>query len=175
MTHAAGLAAPFAGAAVSSAVAFSGLSRRYYAGELSLDELCELGQLACVEGAFVGLAAASGQAVLPIPLLGAAVGAVAARMLTSLAKDLLARDQEELAARIQRAHESRMALLDAASRRLVEGVLARYDALGSLTDAAFDRDKNVELRLSASARLAEAYGVSGVLESVDDIDDYFLR
>lgn len=175
LTHAAGLAAPFAGAAVSSAMAFSGLSRRYYAGELSLEELCELGQLTCLEGAFVGLAAASGQAVLPIPLLGAAVGAIVARMLASLAKDLLARDQEALAERLRLAQASRMALLDEASRHLVEGVLARYDALGSLTDAAFDRDKNVELRLAASARLAQAYGVSDALESVDEIDDYFLR
>jgi hypothetical protein len=174
LTHAAGVAAPFAGALVSSAMAVA-LTRCYQAGELSLDELSELGQLACVEGAVVGLAAAAGQAAIPVPALGATVGAIAGRLLASWARELLA-GEPPLTERLSQEHDERMRQLDEASRRFVEGMLARYEALGALTEAAFDPSKNLAMRLTASVCLAHAHGVPQqlVLESVEDVDAFIL-
>jgi hypothetical protein len=175
LTHAAGVAAPFAGAMVSSAMAVAALTRRYQAGELSLDELSELGQLACVEGAVVGLAAAAGQVAIPVPALGATVGAIAGRLLASWARERLA-GERALADRLRQEHDARMRQLDEAARRFVEDMLARYETLGALTEAAFDPSRNLEMRLAASVRLAHAHGVPRqlVLESVEDIDAFIL-
>jgi len=55
LTNYADLAAPFAGAVVSSSLAVGQLAQRYKRGEIAFDEFVGLGQVACLEGAVVGL------------------------------------------------------------------------------------------------------------------------
>lgn len=176
LTNYAEFAAPFAGAVVSSAMAVADLTRRYHAGEISLDEYCELGQVACLEGAVVGLTAAVGQTLIPVPVLGAAVGAIAGRMLVSFSKALLDQDSKALAARLRVEHDHRVAHLDRAYREFLDGLLRRYDLLGMLTARAFDVNANIELRFAASVDLARSYGVreGTILKTVGDVDRFIL-
>jgi hypothetical protein len=176
LTQYADLAAPFAGAFVSSTMALVSLTKRYHDGELSFNELVELGQLACVEGAIVGLASALGQAVIPIPAVGALVGAVAGRWLVSLGKDFLGQDGAKLASRLESEHRARMAALDHEVSKFVAKMIVEYERLGSLTRAAFDLNRNAALRLEASVDLARAYSVeeSKIIHSVDELDAFML-
>src|SRR5690606_26602966 len=126
--------------------------------------------------AVVGLAAAAGQALIPVPVVGAAVGAIAGRMLVSFSRDLLDRDSKALAARLKAEHDERIERLDSAYRAFLAGMLQRYDELGTLTASAFDLDMNVDLRLATSVELARAHGVAEgqILRSTDDVDRFFL-
>lgn len=176
LTNHAGLAAPFAGAIVSSALSVAELSKRYHAGDIALDEFVELGQIACLEGAVVGLATAAGQTLIPIPVLGGLVGAAAGRLLVSLARDTLDERDRALADALRQRLDAHLVTLDAAHQRFVGEMLARYDALGDLTRRAFDLDTNVELRVAASVELARAYGVpdADLLITENATDDFFL-
>lgn len=176
LTNYADMAAPFAGAVVSSSLAVGQLAVRYKRGEIEFDEFVALGQVACLEGAVVGLASALGQAVIPIPAVGALVGAVAGRWLVSLARDHLAEQESELRARLDAEFNDFCSRLDAEYQRFVQSMLLEYDRLGRLADAAFDLSRNVALRLDLSVELARGYGVSEteILHNVDEIDAFML-
>lgn len=176
LTNYARLAAPFAGAVVSSAASVGELARRYYAGQISFDEFCELGMVSCIEGAVVGLAAAVGQALIPVPVLGATLGAIAGRLLASSCRDLLERDSKAVAARMRAQYVEMLANVDYAGRQFIETVTAWFERIGDLTAAAFDVQANVDLRLIASVQLARAHGVEerNILETIDDVDRFFL-
>ena len=176
LTNYANMAAPFAGAVVSSSLAVGQLAVRYKSGEIQFDEFVALGQVACLEGAVVGLASALGQAVIPIPAVGALVGAVAGRWLVSLARDHLAEENAALRTRLENEFDEFCSRLDKELQRFVKTMLSEYDRLGRLADAAFDLDRNVALRLGLSVELARGYGVSemDILHNVDEIDAFML-
>lgn len=171
------LAAPFAGAVVSSLLAVKELSKSYRSGEISFDEFVDLGQVTCAEGAIVALASAVGQALIPIPALGALVGALGGRILTGAAKQLLTADSTRLEKQLAGRFERQLSALDAAMQTEIENIIRRYDRLGELTLAAFDVERNTELRLAASIDLARAYGVDerDIIHTVDELDDFMLR
>lgn len=176
LTNFAGMAAPFAGAFVSSAAAVADLTRKYHAGVISLDEFCELGQVACLEGAVVGVAAAAGQALIPIPILGATIGAFAGRLLASLTRDLLDRDSKTVAARLSAEYEKCIAALDTRFKIFIKDIEDRYERMGTLASLAFDRAMNAQQAFSASVTLGRAYGVApgDLLKTPADIDSFFL-
>jgi len=177
LTQYADLAAPFAGAVVSSTMAVGGLVKQYRAGEITFDEFVELGQLACVEGALVGLASAMGQALCPVPGLGAFLGAVAGRWLVSAGKDFLGDEAKKLQDHLQAEHEARMRVLDREYQRVVAALIAEYDRLVDLTRDAFDTESNVALRLQASVQLARAYNIpeEHILLDEDALDAFMLE
>jgi hypothetical protein len=66
--------------------------------------------------------------------------------------------------------------LDRDLRATLSQLLAEFDRLGDLTDAAFDVSRNTTLRLAASLRLAEAHGVRSerLIHDVDEMDRFML-
>lgn len=176
LTNYANMAAPFAGAFVSSALTVASLAEQYANGEIDFEQFTTLGLLACAEGAIVGLATAAGQALIPVPVLGSLVGAVAGRWLASLAKDHLGKESAALANRLKTQYEEGLASLSQAHSEFMERLLREYDRLGELTALAFDTQRNVALRLCASVDLARAYGVQerAILKTNQDLDDFML-
>ena len=170
------LAAPFAGAIVSSAMAFGEIAGSYRRGEIGFDEMVELGELACAEAALVGAASALGQAIIPIPVLGALIGAVAGRLMVSHGRRWLDANDKRLAAALETRFAAVVAALDRELQATVTRLLAEFDRLGDLTEAAFDVGRNTTLRLAASLRLAEAHGVADdrLIRSFDDMDRFML-
>ena len=177
LTNYADLAAPFAGGVVSSALSVASLASRFRKGELSLDEFCELGQLACLEGAAVGLATALGQALIPVPVLGGLLGAAAGRLLVSASKDVLSGHERALRDKLRGQYDDTLRNLDLASQAAMATLMARYDALGDLLIAAFDFEANAHLRFGASVNLARELAVPNehILGSVGAIDEFILN
>jgi hypothetical protein len=176
LTNYADLAAPFAAAFVSSTMAVGSLARSYSAGDIDFDEFVELGQLACGEGAIVAIATAVGQTVLPLPALGALVGAVAGRILAEQLKAWGGAESERVRQAIDQRVSACLAELQDAERIVVQRALEAFDRLGELTVAAFDLQINGELLLQASIALAEAHGVDSdtILRSPEDVDRYMF-
>lgn len=174
LTHATDLAAPFAGSVVSAAMGIKALHERRKKGEIDDEELIELSEVVAAEAAIVALATFAGQALIPIPALGAVVGALSGRVVTGLARGALERSDDALARALEERFAARMAELDAQHAELLAELVGRFDALGELTDAAFDLDRNVALRLQASVELAQRHGVPDalVLRTTDDLDAF---
>ncbi len=69
-----------------------------------------------------------------------------------------------------------LAKIDQTYREVVSRIVAEYEKLGDLTNAAFDTNKNVALRLQASIQLAEAYEVSAtdIIHDINELDAFML-
>jgi hypothetical protein len=169
LTNYAGMAAPFAAATVGAARGVGALSTRWQAGDIDVDQFIDLGLLACSDAALVGLATVAGQAVIPLPVLGAVIGSLAGRMLAELATDA----SEAVARRMQEEMDAFQRTLDARSIAVLQAIDGELDRLGQLTEAAFDPERNGAL-LASSVALAQAYGVhpNRVIQSVGQVDDF---
>lgn len=171
LTNYASLSAPFAGAVVSGAKAVSELVQQYNHGEISLEEFCDLGMMACTESAIVGLCTAAGQALIPVPALGAVLGSIAGQMLTQFSRGKV----EGVGQRMRREMDEFISRLDAIQAQLVMEIDRTFRELGDLTTAAFDLNRN-ELLLDSSVKLARAYQVdeSEIIKTHDELDDFMM-
>ena len=84
MTNCAELSAPLAGAFVSAVKGIRPLVASYLCGEITGTELVDAGLFLCSDVALGGLGAAVGQALIPIPVLGAMVGSLSGKCLSYL-------------------------------------------------------------------------------------------
>ncbi|CAH6897325.1 conserved hypothetical protein [Vibrio chagasii] len=171
LTNCVGLAAPFAGAIVTATKGIGSLVMQYKEGEITLDELVDLSLVISGESAAVSLAAAAGQTLIPIPIVGAMLGSLAGKICCEYFKQA---DQKLLAA-----FESRMKSftdsLTAQEKKVLDRIQAKFKKLTNLTEAAFDFDNNYKV-LSLSIELAEEHGVdeSKIIKSTTALDDFML-
>lgn len=154
MTNYAGMAAPFASAVVSAGKGITSLAEDYSKGDISFDEFVDLGMIVCAESAIVGVSTAAGQALIPIPVLGAVIGSLAGRIVADFTTGQNAKVAQRLIDDMA-AFESK---LDDKLKIVLAGITAEFDCLNKLTDAAFDLLLNTSL-VDRSVDLAVAYGV----------------
>lgn len=167
MTNFAGLAAPLAGAMVSLTKGLVPLVQAYRRGDSTMEELLDNGSLLSVQVGMVAAAAFVGQAVIPVPILGALVGSMAAKTLGELLEDHVEGSKKALELRLIKYQSE----LGHKERIVLGAYMARYDELGLMTEAAFDMALNAQV-LMASASLAISYGVdtSEVVRTITDVD-----
>jgi len=167
LTNSAGMAAPFASAFVTAAKGMTSLAADYHAGKISLDELVDSGMFVCSEAAIVGLATVAGQALIPVPVLGAVLGSFAGKFIAST----LGKKAREVTDRMAERMDRIISALDAEVRKALRKLEAEFNRLGDLTKAAFDLSVNTQL-LETSLALARAHGVneSQLLKNVSDVD-----
>ncbi|WP_373533924.1 hypothetical protein [Microcoleus sp.] len=169
------MSAPLAGAFVSAGLEVASLVGSLNRGEISADQFVELSLFACADSAIVAAGATVGQALIPIPVVGAVIGAIAGRIVTGFCKQFLGKDTQ-IARQVEQYYQQSLAKIDRAYKTAVANLLATYERLGNLAEAAFDSNLNLELRLQASIELAEAYGVSDskIIHNVDELDSFML-
>lgn len=176
LTNYTALAAPFAGAVVSSGRAILSLAKDYQDGNISFEEFSELSVIATSEAGIVAAGAALGQTIIPVPLVGAVIGSAIARLATNHVRNALESHGQTFEELLTTQLEMQFAQLDENLR----GVLARIEAellrLGDITSMAFDRNLNTSLLLATSVDLAVAYAVpeTRILRSTADVDRYIL-
>ncbi|WMN67047.1 hypothetical protein NI387_09425 [Vibrio parahaemolyticus] len=163
------MAAPFASAVVSASKGVGILTNQYINGEITFDEYMNLGLVVCSESAMVGVFTAAGQAIIPIPVLGAVIGSIAGKMFVDMAGSANSQLAKELNSMMDEFTKN----LDAISRQALERINKEFDKLGDLTTAAFDFNNNL---LDSSVKLAKAYGVSDslIIKSSNELDDFML-
>lgn len=169
MTNSFDLSAPLAGAFVAAAKGLGPLVSAYSNGSITKEELVDAGLFVCSDVALIGVCTAAGQAVIPIPVLGAVIGSIAGKCLSSL----LERKLKGVAKAIQQRLHELLEGLEANQRRLVSTLVAKYDALGELAARAFDFDSNVAvLELSVEVARAHAVPESLILHSESELDSF---
>lgn len=166
LTNFAGTAAPVAAAFAGAARGVGVLLVRHARGELSTEELASQALLVCADVGVAALGAAAGQALIPIPILGALIGSFAAKA----AYELLART--DAAARLQQQTQAWRAALDTRQQARLAALTAHYLPLQAMADYAFDPAHNQ--RLQPSVQLAQALGVppTQILHNTDAVRAY---
>jgi len=169
LTNYASMGAPFASALVTATKGVASLAASYQRGDIDLDEFTDLGLIVCAESAIVGAMAAAGQALIPVPVLGALIGSVSGKFMVTIAKSLDAKASQALQAKM----DAFALRLSAIEQQVLNRILSEFVALGELTAAAFNVDNNRQL-LEASITLARAYGVEKdkIIKNADDLDAF---
>lgn len=104
LTNYASLGAPFASALVTAAKGVSNLALSYQRGEINADEFTDLGLIICAESAIVGAMSVAGQAIIPVPVLGALVGSISGKFMVTVAKNLDSKARQLLAKKWSNLH-----------------------------------------------------------------------
>ena len=174
LTNSTDLAAPFAGSLVSALMGIGDLLARYHAGEIDGEQFVDCSLMVAAEAAIVGLSAAAGQTLIPIPLLGAFVGSIAGKIVTSAIRDGLGEAESELIESLRAYEAEAIGKLDDALRAAMDELDAYFGQLSDLARIAFDENVNTELRLVASIQIAEAVEVPDhqILRSNADLDTF---
>lgn len=154
LTNCASMSAPLAGSFVSAVKGMAPLIAAYKDGTLSLDELLDQGTLVCSDVALVGLCSVAGQALVPVPILGALIGSIAGKVLSSVLGSQVAKAAQALETRSREL----IAALDKAYQDVLRQITNEFDRLGDLAKAVFDVKRNENL-IAHSATLARALGV----------------
>ncbi|MGC0983941.1 hypothetical protein WKH15_05325 [Pantoea agglomerans] len=171
LTNYASMGAPFASALVTAAKGVGSLALSYQKGEIDLDEFTELGLIVCAESAIVGAMAIAGQALIPVPVLGAVIGSLSGKFMVTVAKNLDSKARMALQARM----DHFTLLLNDIEQQALKRILSEFTALGELTAAAFNVENNRKL-LEVSITLAQAYGVekNKIIKNADDLDIFMM-
>ena len=174
LTNSTDLAAPFAGALVSSLIGIGDLLGQYHSGEIDGEQFVDCSLMVAAEAAIVGLSAAAGQTLIPIPMLGAFVGSVAGKIVASAIRDSLGEAESDLIERLKAYEADAIGKLDNALRAAMEELDAYFGRLSDLARIAFDETVNTQLRLAASIRIAETVEVPDhqILRSNADLDAF---
>lgn len=177
LTNATDLAAPFAGSLVSGLMGIGALVNHYHSGIIDADEFAELALFVAADAAIVGLASVAGQALIPVPVLGAFLGSLAGKLVASALKSSLGNSQSELIQRLEAYEAQALALLDEGTRKLLGELDAHFTNLQTLAELAFNTEANLALRVAASIRFAESVGVpsSAILRTTDDLDAFMME
>jgi hypothetical protein len=127
-----------------------------------------------LEAAVVGLAAAAGQTLFPVPLLGAVLGSLAGGFVVSALKEGLGESASELTARLVESERCALDQLDEKYRACAERLASWFGNLERLATRAFDTEQNTTLLLQASVELAEAAGVPDerIVRTTGDVDEF---
>ena len=130
-----------------------------------------------MDAAIVGLAAAAGQVLIPVPMLGAFVGSLTGKVVASAIKDGLGEAEAELIARLEAYERRALEQLDEEFRAFIQELDAYFGSLESLARVAFDNTVNTALRLEASIQFAKTVGVpdSLILRTTNDLDTFMME
>ena len=95
--------------------------------------------------------------------------------MTGFCKQLLGKDPI-LTQQVEQYYQQSLPKIDLAYKAAVANLVATYERLGNLAEAAFNPNLNLELRLQASIELAEAYNVpdSKIIHNVDELDSFMM-
>lgn len=172
LTNYVDMPAPFAGAVASTFRGVSELSAQLSSGAINFDEFCELGMALCTESAAAAITSVLGQTIIPVPVLGAAIGSMAGKILISSAKSWGSQIEKKLNSDMALFYEK----LSATEKSALDRINAKLDMLHNITTQAFDPKRNESLML-LSIQLAEAYGVKDklIIRSHSDLDDFMLN
>ena len=159
---------------VTAAFGVAAQARLLREGQIGDEEFLINSEALCLDVTVSTVSSMLGQAVIPVPVLGAIIGNVAGMFLYDIAKtqglkreaSLIANYQAEMEALLERLDEQGRALM-----RLLEENLKKFQ---SMMDLAFDPDVN--LAFSASIHFARFNGVpeDKILKTKADIDAFFL-
>lgn len=174
LTNLGGFAAPFAGGMVSAAIGITSLLLDYQSGHINSSECFAAACALSVETGLTAVGSAMGTAVIPIPVIGSIVGAMAAFSAMQITKQIMGNQEQQLIAHMQHEYEALIAKLTKQEQHEFNKITSYFGQLNSLIDAAFNVDVNQ--RLAASIELCRLTKVpeKEIIHNEAELDDFML-
>ncbi|WP_228512630.1 nucleotidyltransferase domain-containing protein [Clavibacter sp. VKM Ac-2872] len=174
LTNFTATSAAVASAMVTAAFGVAEQAHRLRTGEIAEVEFLENAELVCLEAAVGALSSFVGQALIPVPVLGAVIGNTVGMIMHSAVSDALSRREAALIEGYlheQRELDERLA---AEHQELIDELDASMATFLAVLERAFSPD--VEAALLGSVDLARSVGVETerILDSEEKTRDYFL-
>ena len=163
-----------AGAMVTAAFGIAEQASRLRQGKISELEFIQNAEIIALQSAVGALSAFIGQALVPVPILGAVIGSAVGLLMLSVASSALSEREAELIAKFCEDQRELDARLEADYQNLIDQLTVSMAAYLGLLERAFSPD--VEAALLGSIDLALLLGVDAdeVLDSQEKINAYFL-
>lgn len=148
---------------------------RFRNGELTEVEFIENSEIACLDASVGAFSSFVGQALIPIPVLGALVGNAVGATVYELGKDFYNKQETELLAHYAQELKVLDAELDGEYAACISKLRENMTIYIGLLSKAFS--PNVALSFSGSVELAASLNVpdSEILHKREDVDDFFLN
>lgn len=174
LTRLGGFSAPFAGGIVSTGIGIASLFMDYKSGKISSADFYEASCSLSVEAGLSAVGAALGSAIIPVPVIGSVVGAMAARAAIEITKTILGEKEKQLIEAMRHEYEQLTARLSQIEKAELDKIEAYFIKLHGLIAAAFNADVNV--RLSSSIELCRTLGVpeKEIIHNEDELDSFML-
>lgn len=167
-------------AAVASSIctASFGIAEQAYllrTGKITEDQFLMNSEMLCLETAVSALSSFVGQAVIPIPILGAVIGNTVGTLLYQIAKDNLSKREQRLIRGYLKYLAELDRSLDKKYRKYIDELNTELCAYYSILERAFS--PNYEEAFQGSIALAVYCGVpsSEILMTMSEVDAYFLN
>lgn len=166
--------AAVASSIVTAAFGIAEQANKLRRGEIGELEFIENAELVSLEAAVSALSSCVGQALIPVPVLGAVIGNTVGTVMYQAVSSCLSEQEAALIERFLAEQQALDGRLAAEYQELVEALEARMTAYLGLLEQAFSPDPDIALL--GSVALALSLGVSGedVLDSEEKTLAYFL-
>ncbi|UKF79903.1 hypothetical protein [Clavibacter californiensis] len=174
LTNFTATSAAVASAMVTAAFGVAEQAHRLRTGEIAEAEFLENAELVCLEAAVGALSSFVGQALIPVPVLGAVIGNTVGMIMHSAVSDALSRREAALVEGYLRDQRELDEQLAAEDQALIDELDASMATCLEVLERAFSPD--VEAALLGSVDLARSVGVETerILDSDEKVRDYFL-
>ena len=169
LTKLGGFSAPFAGAITSSAMGIASLAYDYKQGKISIGEFGDAANALSFEAGLAAIGSALGQAIIPIPVLGAIIGSAVTKAGISVVEKVMGEKEKVLIDNMQKEYDEAIAKLDEQCKKAIAIVEEYYSKLGGLIEAALSPDLN--MRFEGSIKLAKFCGEKPI-PSIKELNEY---
>ena len=143
-------------------------------GKITQEQFIMNSEILCLDTSVSALSSFIGQALIPVPVLGAVIGNTVGTLLYQVAKDNFTKKEQKLIEGYLKYLNELEIVLDNKYRKYIdelnEGLVIYYGML----ERAFS--PNYAEALEGSVALAMSFGVPGeeLLKSISEVDDYFM-
>lgn len=174
MTKVVGLSAPFASALVSSTMGLSSIFYDYKKGKITKAEYADAACALSVEAGIAAVGSAIGQALIPIPVLGAIVGSAVAKSALEISKHIMGKREKKFIEELEKQYNDLVAKLNKECREIIAKIDDYYNKLGGLINAALD--PNINKALLGSIELCRYLGVKEeeIIHNTSELDEFML-
>lgn len=175
MTNFTATPAAVANALVTAAFGVVAQAYRLRQGALTAEDFIVNSEVLCLDVSVSAAASVLGQALIPIPVLGAVLGNVAGMFVYQIAKEHLGEKEQALVYRYDESIAHLDKVLEERYRQLLAQIKRELAKFTSILELAFDPDINIAF--DGSIALADYVGVAReqVLRNKSDIDHYFMN
>lgn len=164
-----------ASALVTASFGVADCAYRFRSGELTEIEFIESSEIACLDASVSAFSSFLGQAVIPVPILGALVGNAVGTTVYELGKDFYSKREAELLAHYTQELKALDTELDCEYTACINSLRENMGTYISLLGKAFS--PNSAMAFSGSVELAASLNVpdSEILHTREEVDDFFLN
>lgn len=172
MTKVVGMSAPFASAIVSSTMGLSSVYYDYKKGRISQSEYADAACSLSVEAGIAAIGSAIGQAVIPIPILGAIVGSAVAKSSLEISKHIMGERESEFIKELEKQYNELVTKLDEECRAILNKIEDYFNRLGGLIETALDPDVNKSLIGSISLAIEVGVPDNVIIHNPMELDAF---